>query len=189
MKSIFNAILNEHLALVENVRDLSGNVEEVGKLAACCLRNGKKILILGNGGSASDSQHFASELVGRFINDRQPLAAISLATDTSILTSVSNDFCFDETFARQIIALGQQGDMLFAISTSGNSLNVIKAVEAANNSGINTVGLLGNNGGQLQNLCDYSITIPSKITARIQEFHIVVIHALCVLIEKELGLS
>jgi D-sedoheptulose 7-phosphate isomerase len=189
MKSIFNEILTEHVALVESVRGLNDNVVEVAKLAACCLRNEKKILILGNGGSASDSQHFAAELVGRFVNDRKPLAAISLSTDTSILTSVSNDYSFDETFTRQIKALGQQGDMLFAISTSGNSMNAIKAVKEANNLGINTVGLLGKNGGELQNLCNYSITIPSNVTARIQEYHIIVIHTLCMLIEAELGLS
>jgi len=189
MTSLFEDNLTEHASLVEAARNLNDNVLEAAKVATECLRNQRKILVLGNGGSAADSQHFASELVGRFIKDRKPLAALSLSTDTSLLTSVGNDYSFDDIFSRQVNALGQEGDVLFAISTSGNSLNVVKAVNEARKLGIKTVGLLGNDGGQLHNHCHYSITIPSNVTARIQELHIIVIHTLCGLIEAELGLS
>jgi len=189
MASLFENNLTDHASLVEASRDLNDKVVEAAKLATECLRNKRKILIVGNGGSAADSQHFAAELVGRFVRDRKPLAALSLSTDTSLLTSVGNDYSFDDIFSRQVIALGQEGDILFAISTSGNSVNVVKAVKAASTLGIKTVGLLGNDGGELKHLCDVSITIPSNVTARIQELHILLIHTLCGLIEADLGLS
>lgn len=149
---------------------------------------GGKILFCGNGGSAADSQHLAAELTGRFINDRRPLAALALSTDTSALTCIANDYSFAEVFARQVQGLGRSGDVLVGISTSGNSRNVIRAVEEARAVGMQVVGLLGRDGGTLLELCDVSIVVPSQVTARIQEAHILIGHTLCGLIEKQLGL-
>jgi D-sedoheptulose 7-phosphate isomerase len=158
-------------------------------LAARTLQVGGKILFCGNGGSASDSQHLAAELTGRFIKDRKPLGAIALTTDTSALTSIANDYAFDDVFARQVMALGRAGDLLVGISTSGNSKNVIRAVEEAKALGMTSVGLLGRDGGQLRALCDLAIVVPSEATARIQESHILIGHTLCGLIERHLGLA
>ena len=146
-------------------------------------------MFCGNGGSAADSQHLAAELTGRFIHDRRPLAAIALSTDSSALTCIGNDYSFDEVFARQVAGLGRAGDLLIGISTSGNSRNVIRAVEEAQKLGMQTIGLLGRDGGQLRNLCDHSIVVSSTVTARIQECHILIGHTLCGLIEQELGLA
>jgi len=146
------------------------------------LQNGNKVLCCGNGGSAADSQHFVAELVNRFEIEREPLAAISLTTDTSILTSVSNDYSYDLIFEKQVKALGQEGDILFAISTSGNSNNIIKAVQAAKHKKMNVVSLSGNCGGEVTNILgqtDIEIRVPSNATARIQETHILVIHCIC----------
>jgi D-sedoheptulose 7-phosphate isomerase len=142
--------------------------------------NGNKLLIAGNGGSAADAQHFATELVGTFRKEkRRGLPAIALTTDTSFLTAWSNDFEFETAFSRQVEALGKQGDVFFGISTSGNSRNVILAVEKAKELNMKTICLLGDDGGMLKDLADISIIIPSNITARIQEAHIMVIHIIC----------
>ena len=146
-------------------------------------------MFCGNGGSAADSQHLAAELTGRFIHDRRPLAAIALSTDSSALTCIGNDYSFDEVFARQVAGLGRAGDLLIGISTSGNSRNVIRAVEEAKKLGMQTIGLLGRDGGQLRTLCDHSIVVPSAVTARIQECHILIGHTLCGLIEQAMGLA
>ena len=147
-----------------------------------CLNSGGKIMACGNGGSAADAQHFAAELMGRFERDRRELAAVALTTDTSILTAVGNDYSYDEVFSKQVRGLGKSGDILLALSTSGNSKNVIKAVEAAQAKGIKVIVLSGNGGGKLNNLLgtnDLLLAAPSSRTARIQETHLVLLHALC----------
>ncbi|MFH0940478.1 MAG: D-sedoheptulose 7-phosphate isomerase [Candidatus Omnitrophota bacterium] len=162
----------------------------IKKIRACAdiitktLKKGGKVLIFGNGGSAADSQHFAAELVGRFQKERKALAAISLTTDTSILTSLSNDYSFDIVFARQIEAYGGPRDLAFAISTSGKAKNVIRGVKEAKKLKIKTIGLTGKNGGELAKIADLSIVIPSFVTARIQESHILIIHIICELVEE-----
>jgi D-sedoheptulose 7-phosphate isomerase len=147
-----------------------------------CLRTGGKVMACGNGGSAADAQHFSAELIGRFERERQELAAIALTTDTSILTAVGNDYSYDEIFSKQVRGLGKKGDILLAISTSGNSKNVVKAIEAAKKIGIKIIALTGNGGGKIGSLLDaYDIHLcaPSTRTARIQETHLVLLHAIC----------
>ena len=147
-----------------------------------CLRAGGKIMACGNGGSAADAQHFAAELIGRFERERQELAAIALTTDTSILTAVGNDYSYDEIFSKQVRGLGKKGDILIGISTSGNSKNVVKAIEAAKKMGIKIIALTGNGGGKIASLLDADdihLCAPSTRTARIQETHLVLLHALC----------
>ena len=187
--SIFLENLTEHNKVLEKLPSLDAVIQRAGQLAAQTLRNGGKILFCGNGGSAADSQHLAAELTGRFIKDRRPLAAIALSTDTSALTCIGNDYSFEEVFARQVAGLGRTEDLLIAISTSGNSGNVLRAVEEAHKIGMQTVGLLGRDGGKLGSLCSYRIVVPSQITARIQECHILIGHTLCGIIEQELGLA
>ena len=147
-----------------------------------CLKSGGKILSCGNGGSAGDSQHFAAELVGRFEREREELAAIALTTDSSILTAVGNDYSFDEIFSKQVRALGKPGDILFAISTSGNSRNVVAAVDAAHLKGLHVVGMTGRNGGKVASLMqsgDVLLNVDSQVTTRIQEVHLLTLHCLC----------
>lgn len=147
-----------------------------------CLRAGAKVMACGNGGSAADAQHFAAELIGRFERERQEMAAIALTTDTSILTAVGNDYSYDEVFSKQVRGLGKEGDILLGISTSGNSKNVVKAIEAAKKLGIKIIALTGNGGGKIAQLLDKDdihLCAPSTRTARIQETHLVLLHALC----------
>tara|TARA_B100000035_G_C20872993_1_gene497084 strand:- start:232 stop:819 length:588 start_codon:yes stop_codon:yes gene_type:complete len=153
------------------------------------LKKGGTIFWCGNGGSAADSQHIAAEFVGRFKKNRKPLRSIALTTDSSVLTCVSNDYSFEEIFSRQINALGRKGDVLVAISTSGNSKNVKRALIEAHKMGIKTIGLLGKNGGSCKNYVDVPMIIPSNNTARIQEIHILIEHLLCEIIEHKLGLD
>ncbi|HJU84801.1 MAG TPA: D-sedoheptulose 7-phosphate isomerase [Holophagaceae bacterium] len=143
------------------------------------LRRGCKILVCGNGGSAADAQHLAAELSGRYLKERRALAGLALTTDTSALTAIGNDYAFDAIFSRQVEALGRPGDLLIGISTSGNSANVIKAVEAAKALGMGTLGLLGRDGGKLKGLVDDALVVPSTVTARIQEVHQMVYHFWC----------
>lgn len=150
------------------------------------LKSGNKLIIFGNGGSAADSQHMAAELVSKFRRERQALAAIALTTDTSILTSIGNDYSFDNVFCRQIEALGRKGDVALAISTSGNSPNVLKAVDTATQMGLTTVGFAGQDGGKLKDRVNICFCAPSQSTPRIQEAHITVAHAICDIVEKEL---
>lgn len=187
--NIFLQNLREHNALLENLHSLNDEVLRAGKLASGALQDGGKVLFCGNGGSAADSQHLASELTGRFIKDRRPLAALSLTTDSSALTCIANDYAYDEVFARQVTALGKAGDVLVAISTSGHSRNVIRAVEEARTLGMQVIGLLGRDGGALKPLSDVAIVVPSQVTARTQEAHILIGHTLCGLIEESLGLA
>lgn len=148
------------------------------------LENGNKILLFGNGGSAADAQHIAAEWVGRFVRERHPLAAIALTTDTSILTSVANDYGFEHVFERQVVALGKPGDVSIGISTSGNSPNVCRAMAAAENLGLVTVGLTGGDGGKLGTLVKYHLRVPHKAAARVQEVHIMIGHVLCELVDE-----
>jgi D-sedoheptulose 7-phosphate isomerase len=149
-------------------------------------RHNKKVLICGNGGSAADAQHIAAELSGRFYFDRKPLPAEALHVNTSFLTAIANDYSYDAVYARMIYAVGNIGDILIAISTSGNSNNIIKAIESAKNKGMFIIGLTGENGGKMKNLCDYLLNIPSSDTPRIQEAHINIAHIICEWVEKEL---
>ena len=181
--------LDEHRELFGRLATLCVVIEEAAGLIQTTLSRGGKLLLCGNGGSAADSQHIAAELTGRFVKDRRPLAAVALSTDTSALTSIANDYSFDEVFSRQVLALGQRGDCLLALSTSGNSRNVIRAANAARSAGISVIGLLGRDGGALRALCDVPIVVPSSTTARIQEAHIFIGHTLCALVEEALGLA
>lgn len=159
---------------------------EAIKLISQTFEAGNKIFFFGNGGSAADAQHIAAEFVNRYIMDRPPLPAISLATDTSVLTSISNDMTFDEIFSRQLKALGKDGDVAVGISTSGNSPNVLKAFEVAKELGMKTIALTGNDGGALVKIADISLVVSSSSTPRIQETHILVGHLLCEMVEHQL---
>lgn len=162
---------------------LCAAVAQVADTAVAALRAGRKVMICGNGGSAADAQHWAGELVSRFNYDRPGLAALALTTDTSIITACGNDYGYDETFARQVQALGVAGDVLFVLSTSGNSPNVIKALEAARARNITTIAFTGRSGGKAAALCDISVRVPHDSTPRIQEGHEVLGHAICALVE------
>lgn len=189
MSDIIQRGLQEHLGLFQSLAPLTPEIERAASLVSGALRGGRKLLLCGNGGSAADSQHIAAEMTGRFVKDRRPLPAIALSTDTSALTCIANDYSFDDVFSRQVMALGAKGDCLLAISTSGNSRNVIRAVDAARAAGIHIIGLLGRDGGALRGLCDVPLVVPSQTTARIQEAHIFIGHTLCALIEEELGFA
>jgi len=162
---------------------------DVIKLMSHCFEGGNKLFFFGNGGSAADAQHLAAEFVNRYIMDRPPLPAIALTTDASILTSISNDFSFNEVFAKQLKALGKEGDIAIGISTSGTSPNIIKAFEVAKEMGMKTVALTGNDGGALIKIADLSLVVPSSSTPRIQETHILIGHLLCELVEHYLFLN
>ncbi len=148
--------------------------------------NGGKVLIFGNGGSAADAQHLAAEFVNRFLIDRPPLAALALTTDSSVLTSIGNDFSFDDIFAKQVIALGREGDVAVGISTSGNSTNVVLGIEAAGRQGMKTVALTGEGGGRLADMADIVLAVPSRKTPVIQEVHLWIEHLICQLVDEVL---
>jgi D-sedoheptulose 7-phosphate isomerase len=189
MKSnLFLSHLSEHQAVCESIKSLESAVERAILTAVDAIRTGGKILLCGNGGSASDSQHIAAEFIGRFTVDREPISALALTTDTSVLTCVGNDYAFDQIFARQVKGLGRSGDVLIAISTSGNSGNVINAVIQAKAIGMKVIGFLGRDGGQLSPLCDVPLVVPHQQTARIQEMHILIGHILCHGVETQLGM-
>lgn len=174
-----------HMAMFNALAALFPQISEVGVLLQTCIQNGGKVLLCGNGGSAADSQHIAAEIVGRFKKERKGLPAIALTTDTSILTSVGNDYGYDYIFARQVEALCTPKDVLIGITTSGNSANVVNAVQAAKTIGASTIGLTGATGGKLLNICDFNLVAPSNVTARVQEAHIFIGHCLCEIIESE----
>ena len=182
-----NQHLKAHIDIVNTVGDqLVGSISESAQMLISALKDGRKILTMGNGGSAADSQHFAAEMVGRFLMERKALPAIALTTDTSILTAIANDYGYDEVFSRQVEALANPGDILIGISTSGNSLNVKRALEAGKRAGAKTIGLLGHDGGEIGSIVDLALTVPSFETPRVQEAHLVIIHILCDLVEKGL---
>lgn len=183
-------VIDELLAGSEVLRKtayaLSAEIVNVAEHIVTTLHSGGKVMVCGNGGSAADAQHFAAELVGRFRRERPGWAAIALTVDSSVLTSLSNDYGFEQVFARQVQALGRLEDMLVTISTSGNSINVLAAVEAAIGMGIRTVGLTGEGGGALAETVDHHLAIPSTNTAYIQQGHIAVLHMFCELVEERL---
>ncbi len=174
-----------HTTMFDALEALFPQISEVGILLQNCIKNGGKILICGNGGSAADSQHIAAEIVGRFKKERKGLPAIALTTDTSIITSVGNDYGYDYIFARQVEALCRPEDLLIGITTSGNSANVVRAIEAANEVGATTIGLTGGTGGKLNALCTHNIIVPANVTARVQEAHIFIGHCLCEILESD----
>lgn len=165
---------------------LSGDILEAANRIKSCLHKGGKLILMGNGGSAGDAQHIAAELIGRFKKERKAMPAISLTVDTSSLTALGNDYGFDIIFERQLEALAQKNDAVLGISTSGNSENVVRALKKANEYGLETIGLVGNNGGKIKEVANLSIVIPSNDTARIQEVHITIGHIICELIEEDL---
>ena len=185
MKEYINHNLDLEICNFSKWKDLTPTIEDVAKLCINALKSGNKIMFCGNGGSASDSQHLAAELVGRYQINRKSLAAIALTTDTSNLTAIGNDFGFNNIFSRQVEGLGKQGDVLIGISTSGNSENVILALNKANEMNISTVGFTGFSGGKIKDIVDLLVNVPSNIANNIQEMHIAVGHILCGLIEKE----
>jgi D-sedoheptulose 7-phosphate isomerase len=176
-----------HRAVFDGIEAHAGEILTVAERLAQCLRVGNKILLCGNGGSAGDCQHLAAEFTGRFCDERAPLAALALTTDTSALTCIGNDYGFDHVFSRQVQALGRPGDCLIGISTSGRSVNVMRAMAVARDRGLSTIGLLGRDGGDLASLCDLAVVVPGSDTARIQEAHLFIEHALCALVEHALS--
>ena len=180
--------LQEHLETLQSLLATTlVDIERSGQLVCDALANGKKVLICGNGGSAADAQHIAAELVGRYEKDRQSFPAIALTTDTSALTAVSNDYGFDEVFARQVAGLAQSGDVLVAISTSGRSQNVLNAVQKARETGCLTIALTGEGGEPLASACDVAVVVPAQRTSRIQEAHITIGHLWCEMVDEMIG--
>lgn len=188
MEDIIKSQFDTNIELHKVVREqLSLQIAQAADLIIEAYKHGKKLLLCGNGGSAADSQHIAAELVGRFKKERRGLPAVALTTDTSIMTSVANDYWYDLLFARQVEALGDKDDILIAISTSGNSQNIIRAVEAAKFKGLKTIGFLGNDGGQLKELVDIPLIVPSQESDRTQEIHILIGHIICHLIDSQIS--
>ena len=185
MQSIIKFEFEEHLKTSQATFESIGHsVEVAAKLCLDCLKNGNKILLFGNGGSAADAQHIAAELVGRYKTERKGLAAIALTTDTSALTAIGNDFGYDRVFDRQVEALANTGDVAIGISTGGSSANVASALKLAKDLDCKTIGFSGRGGGEMNELCDINIVVPAQDTARIQEMHIVIGHTICHLIDN-----
>ena len=187
MKEIIKQRFLDHLQVANGVMnsDILAQIERIAVEVKKALANGKKVLFCGNGGSAADSQHLAAEFVGRFQKERAGLPAIALTVDTSILTAVGNDYGYDKVFVRQVQALARPGDVLVGISTSGNSANVVEAVELAKSMGVFCVGMTAEGGGKMKLLCDECIAVPAKVTARAQEMLILIGHILCELVDGE----
>ena len=187
MQEIVADQLRQTVAVLSDVAkndELHGVLAAAARETAKSLKSGRKLMVAGNGGSAADAQHLVAEFVSRLIKDRPALRAVALTTDTSILTAVGNDYGYECTFARQIEALGQPGDVFLAISTSGNSPNIVRALELAHSTGIVTIGLTGANGGSMVRLCDYCLRMPSDATMKIQEAHLALEHIFCLLVEQ-----
>jgi D-sedoheptulose 7-phosphate isomerase len=184
MEKIVQKALRESIKAGEDfIRENTNKLIDIADKITLALTADRKLMLCGNGGSAADAQHIAAEFVNRFILERPPLPALALTTDTSILTSIGNDYSFDETFSKQVKALGVEGDVLLAISTSGNSPNILKAVETAKKNEIFTVGLTGGDGGKLADLAEMSLVVKSHTTPRIQEAHILAGHIICELVD------
>lgn len=187
MRDKIQDILLESIQVKEEIlRSGIGKIKEIADLLIECLKKGGKVILFGNGGSAADAQHIAAELIGRFKKDRSALAALSLTTNTSVLTSLANDYGYEVIFAKQIEALGQKNDIIIAISTSGKAKNVSLGIKQAKKAGLKTVALTGGDGGELAKLADVSFLVPSMVTARIQEAHITIGHIICELVEQTL---
>jgi D-sedoheptulose 7-phosphate isomerase len=187
MRERIKDILLESIQVKEEIlRNQIDQIAQIAQLMIDCLKKDGKVIVFGNGGSASDSQHIAAELVGRFKKDRSALAGIALTTNTAILTSLANDYGYDVIFSRQLEALGKKNDVALGISTSGKARNVALGIKQAKKMGIKTVALSGGDGGEIVKLADVSLVVPSKITARIQEAHITIAHIICEMIEQEL---
>ena len=189
MNDIIRKHLEEHQSVLATLESLAPQIETVAKHMIKALQNGKTIFWCGNGGSASDAQHLAGELVGRFVGDRKALKSISLNADSAVMTCIVNDYGYEHIFSRQVEGLGINGDVLVGITTSGNSENVLNAITVANQKQMTTISLLGKGGGKALSLVSEAIVIDSNTTARIQEMHIIIGHILCDLIEEGLNLK
>jgi D-sedoheptulose 7-phosphate isomerase len=180
-----NKELLDHQQVLQKVIDtLTADIEAACNMITATIKSGNKVLLAGNGGSAADAQHIAAELTGRFVKDRKGLPGIALTTDTSALTSIANDYGYEHVFSRQVEALAQAGDLFIGISTSGNSQGILNAFTMAKNSNCKTLGLSGRDGGKMNELCDLNLVVPSPITARIQEMHILIGHILCTAVDN-----
>ena len=189
MKELIKKHIFEHMAIADSMSNLDESIQKTANLLIKCLKNEGTIFWCGNGGSASDSQHLAGELIGRFVGERKPLKSIALNADSAVMTCIVNDYGYEHIFSRQVEGLGVKGDVLVGITTSGNSQNILNAFEVADKKGMITIGLLGKGGGMAKNLVNHSIIIASDSTARVQEMHILVGHILCDLIEAGLNLK
>jgi D-sedoheptulose 7-phosphate isomerase len=185
MKNTVLNELNEHLTVFQDSKEsLVEKIKEISILVIEKLNQGNKLIFCGNGGSAADSQHIAAEIVGRFKKERRSLPAIAITTDTSVITAIGNDYGYENIFKRQIEAIARKDDIFFAISTSGNSLNIINAIDTAKKSGCLVIGFSGLTGGKMNSMCDLMVNVKSNNTARIQEMHILIFHVICQLIDK-----
>ncbi len=187
MKDLVRDKLIEGMGVIKSVSEnsqLHSTLDEAAQMTATALRAGRKLMVAGNGGSAADAQHLVAEFVSRLVQDRPAMRAVALTTDSSILTAIGNDYGFERVFVRQIEALGQPGDVFMGISTSGNSPNVLRALELCRETGIATIGLSGATGGKMTTLCDYMIAIPSTVTMYIQQAHLALEHIYCLMVER-----
>jgi D-sedoheptulose 7-phosphate isomerase len=180
------AIWEEHLEVAKSLPGLAAAVSQAVDMMCSSLSAGGQLLIAGNGGSAADAQHIAAELTGRFLRERQPLRALALHGNTSALTAIGNDYGYEHVFSRELLSHARPGDVFLAITTSGNSRNILCAAEVARGSKVAVIGLTGASGGRLRTACDLCLCVPSKSTARIQEMHITIGHAICELLEERL---
>jgi len=186
MTNIIQQSFSEHIAVAnKSAEGLQWAIQQSCDIIIDCLKCGNKVLLFGNGGSAGDAQHIAAEFTGRFVKERRSLPAIALTTDTSALTAIGNDYGYERVFERQADGLAAEGDVMIGISTSGNSPNVIKALELGKNRGCKTIGLSGRDGGVMNSFCDVNIVVPSQITAHIQEMHILIGHIICTAVDAE----
>jgi D-sedoheptulose 7-phosphate isomerase len=181
------AIWDEHLEVARTLPRLAADVSNAVDAIYSSLAAGGQLLLAGNGGSAADAQHITAELTGRFLRERKPIRAMALHVNTSALTAIGNDYGYERVFARELTAHARPGDVLLAISTSGNSANILHAIEAARECKVVVIGLTGESGGKLRTVCDLCLCVPSKSTARIQEMHITIGHAICELLEERLA--
>jgi len=189
MKKLIKKHISEHDSVLNSMSELIESIEKISQILISCLKNDGTIFWCGNGGSASDSEHLAAELVGRFVNERKSLKSIALSANSALITSIANDYGYEHIFSRQVDGLGSKDDVLIGISTSGNSQNILNAYQAANNKGMYTIGFIGKGGGKTPSIVKQSIIIPSNSTARIQEMHILIGHIICDLIEEGLNLK
>ncbi len=190
MEELIHKALEESIRVKQDfVRERAGAIVQAAERISQAFMDDRKLLICGNGGSAADAQHIAAEFVNRFVLERPPLPAVALTTDTSVLTSIANDYSFDDIFSKQVKAIGKEGDILLAVSTSGNSPNVIEAVKVGREKGLYTVAMTGGDGGTLRHMADLSLVVNNKVTARIQETHIFAGHMICQLVDEILFMA